>query len=143
MGAPVAIDAPADPIPAGAKDRRLAAVVHLGPLVCGLNLPLFLWVVDDTKTPFCRSHVRHAIRFQLRFLVVVAAYVGLFVATEANPHVWLAYLLTTAVVFGLEIPNVVRALGGKPPSRLSQRSWRRDDGARGVPDEAVPGPGGR
>ena len=143
MGAPVAIDAPADPIPAGAKDRRLAAVVHLGPLVCGLPVTLLLLVADDTKTPFCRLHLRHAVRVQLQLLAVIAVILGVTVAFPDNQYWWLATLIAWVTTTASQVPNVARALGARPPQRLSRRIWRRVDGARAVDDKAAPGPGGR
>lgn len=101
--------------PSGAKDRRLAALSHLGMPLCGVLLPLLLSFADDARTPFCKVHVHHALGFQIRFFLVVLVFMGLQMALPENQVVYPAYLLACAAALGLEIPNVRRALAGDPP----------------------------
>lgn len=97
-----------------AADRRIAALSHLGVPFNGLFLPLIIWAASESS-PFRRSHARQAFSFQVVFLsiwIVLVAYMGF---GGLDPLVLLGVL---GFAFVLELPQVVRALVGRPPFRV-------------------------
>lgn len=107
--------------PISSKDRRVAAVSHLGIPFCGVFLPLLLTVADEGRTPFCKVHVRHALVVQLRFLVVLLVADLLGAVYPNNEITYPAFMMIYAFTLGFEIPNVRRAVAGVPPVRFSLR----------------------
>lgn len=116
MGAAVALgDVPA---PSSPKDRRLAAMAYLVGTFCGLPVLLALLIANDTRPPFCRLHVRRAPGAQLRMWCFFLAVAGVTAAFPENQYWWLAMVIAWATTLVLEIPNIRRALAGRPPQRL-------------------------
>jgi uncharacterized Tic20 family protein len=92
----------------------VGALSHLGIPIYGFILPLIVWAVSEKK-PFRRAHSRQALSFQCVFLVPYVICIGLMAFGKLNALVPVTLL---AVGFVLEIPQVRRALAGRPPRRL-------------------------
>jgi uncharacterized Tic20 family protein len=107
-------DEPHASVPTSTSDRVVGALAHLGIPICGFILPLVIWSVCRTK-PFQRAHARQAFAFQCLFLVPYVAVVGLVMFGDVDPIAAAAML---GFGFLLELPQVARALTGRPPLRM-------------------------
>jgi hypothetical protein len=95
-------------------DRRVAALAHLGVPCWGPVLPLIVWAVSSGR-PFRRAHASQAFSFQSVFIVGWAVLTGLVMGGVVGGGVPLVVL---TIAFAVELPQVARGLGGKPPRRL-------------------------
>jgi hypothetical protein len=94
-------------------DRRVAAIAHLGIPIYSVFLPLTLYRMSTQ--PFRRMHARRAIPVQGVFL---AFWVVLLALAESGVIAWAVLPLVLIAALLLEVPNVARALAGKPPLAL-------------------------
>ncbi len=82
--------------------------------IYSLFLPLIIWAVSPSH-PYRRSHARQAFSFQCVFLAVWVVLVALLAMVRVGALVMLAVLMLGLL---LEVPQVVRAMTGKPPLRI-------------------------
>lgn len=101
----------APPTPA---DRWIAALSHCGVPLYGLLLPLLVWAFSE-RHPFRRRHASQAFSFQCVFLAGWVVAVVLMMTGRVEPLVLLAVLAAAMVV---ELPQMARALVGRPPLPL-------------------------
>ena len=95
-------------------DRWIAAVAHLGIPLYSVFCPLVVWTISASH-PFRREHARQAFSMQVTFLAV---WVVLVVLMAFNVLATSVLLTVLAVGFVAELPQVARALAGRPPLRL-------------------------
>jgi len=98
-----------------ASHRAWAAASHLGMPFWSFLLPLFVWLLSKPDS-FQRIHARQAFSFQLVWLPV--GFVGTVLMIWAVEPL----LLLIALGFIIELPQVARALIGRPPFRFPRFS---------------------
>jgi uncharacterized Tic20 family protein len=97
------------------RDRRIAALAHLGVPLCGPFLPLVVWVVSSGSR-FRRDHASQAFSFQCAFFVFYAVAAVFVVAGSVSPVVLLIMLSLGALA---EAPQVIRALFGHQALKIA------------------------
>ena len=97
-----------------AGDRGVGALAHLCIPLWGPVLPLI--VREVTAQPFRKEHARQALPFQLCFFALWVVLVVLAVALKVVPVT--ALPIVALLGFLAELPQVIRALAGKPPYQL-------------------------
>lgn len=80
----------------------------------GPFLPLVVGAISEQ--PFRKDHARQALVFQLGFSVLWVVAVGSTIVGEVLPGWTLLILLS--IGFVAEVPQIARALSGRPPFQL-------------------------
>ena len=100
-------------------DRRVGALAHLGVPFMGPFLPLGVGAMNEQ--PFRKEHARQALTFQLGFIAIWLVVTVLTIVLAVLPPSVLPVIL--GIAFLAEVPQIARALSGKPPFRLARDSW--------------------
>jgi hypothetical protein len=96
------------------SERLIAAGAHLGVPIYSVVLPGIVWATSSAR-PFARAHARQAFSFQCLFLII---WFGLVVGMAANLIDLKVMLVALVAGIAAEVPQVLRALGGRQPLRL-------------------------
>lgn len=101
-------------------DRWVGALAHLGVPFMEPFLPLGVGAMNEQ--PFRKEHARQALTFQLAFIAIWFVVTVLTILLAVLPPSVLPVIL--GIAFLAEVPQITRALTGKPPLRLAKDSWR-------------------